>query len=39
MMNVTFIVNMSSTGYLTKLFWLSLALALACGDRSVTRDD
>lgn len=38
-MNATFIWNLSSTYYDTKIFWLSLALALACGDRGVTRDD
>ena len=37
MMNVTFIMNLSVTHYTQKDFWLSLALAIACGDRGVTR--
>jgi len=36
-MNVTFITNLTATYYTTKSFWLFLALALACGDRGVTR--
>ena len=39
MMNVTFIVNASLTCYLTKSFWFSLGLVLACDSFRVPHDD